>query len=32
LSERSIPMIQLLRTEALVAFDEWKQKQDKIVY
>lgn len=32
LSERSIPMIQLLRTEALVAFDEWKQKQDKIAY
>lgn len=29
---RSIPMIQLLREEAHIAFEEWKRKEDKIPY
>jgi guanine deaminase len=31
-SERKIPFIQLGRTEALKAFQEWKQKGDKTLY
>lgn len=29
---RTIPMFQLLRSEALAAFDEWDKKADKILY
>jgi guanine deaminase len=29
---RRVRMKQLMRTEALVAFDEWKRKEDKIPY
>jgi len=32
LSERKIPMIQLMRDEALVAFQEWGQLEQKIRY
>jgi guanine deaminase len=32
LSERKIPTKQLMREEALSAFREWEQKQDKIQY
>jgi tRNA(Arg) A34 adenosine deaminase TadA len=32
ISSRKIPMKQLLRTEALAAFVEWKHKADKIPY
>jgi guanine deaminase len=32
LLERSIPMIQMMRQEALVAFREWQQKPNKIPY
>ena len=32
ISDRKIPMIQVLRKEALVAFKEWHDKQDKINY
>lgn len=32
LHERKIPMKQLMREEALAAFREWEQKQDKIPY
>ncbi len=32
LSERKIPAVQLLRKEGLAAFEEWKEKVDKIVY
>lgn len=32
ISRRKIPMKQLLRSEALVAFKEWKNKADKIRY
>ncbi len=31
-TRRKIPMKQLLRTEALIAFAEWKDKSDKIRY
>lgn len=30
--ERKIPMVQILREEAIVAFEEWKSKEDKIGY
>lgn len=30
--ERKVPMIQLLHEEALVAFEDWKKKQNKILY
>jgi tRNA(Arg) A34 adenosine deaminase TadA len=30
--DRKIPMIQVLREEALVAFQEWQQKNDRIPY
>jgi guanine deaminase len=32
IARRRIKMKQLLRAEALVAFDEWRSKQDKIPY
>jgi len=32
LSNRKIPTMQLMREEALAAFREWEQKQDKIHY
>jgi guanine deaminase len=32
LSERTIPMVQLLREEALAAFREWERKSDRIPY
>jgi tRNA(Arg) A34 adenosine deaminase TadA len=32
LNERNMKFIQLSREEALVAFDEWKKKSDKIEY
>lgn len=32
ISERMIPTKQLMREEALAAFHEWEQKQDKIKY
>jgi tRNA(Arg) A34 adenosine deaminase TadA len=32
LARRSLPMKQLLRSEALVAFTEWSAKADKIAY
>ncbi|MDP1678293.1 MAG: nucleoside deaminase [Bacteroidota bacterium] len=32
LSKRKIPTTQLMREEALAAFREWEQKQDKIQY
>jgi guanine deaminase len=32
LSERTIPMVQLLREEALSAFREWERKSDRIPY
>ncbi len=32
LPERKIPAVQLLRTEGLKAFEEWKEKSDKVVY
>lgn len=32
LSDRAIPMVQLLRSEALIVFDEWAAKSDKIEY
>jgi tRNA(Arg) A34 adenosine deaminase TadA len=31
-NDRQIPMIQMLREEALKAFDEWKNKEDKVWY
>ena len=31
-SERSIPMVQLMRDEALAAFRAWKEKSDKAQY
>ena len=31
-TQRKIPMIQLLRDEALSAFQEWMNKSDKISY
>jgi guanine deaminase len=31
-SERTIPMVQLLHEEALAAFREWEQKSDRIPY
>lgn len=31
-SDRKIPMIQVLREEALVAFQEWQEKNDKVPY
>ena len=31
-SERSIPMVQLMREEALAAFREWERKPDKVEY
>jgi guanine deaminase len=32
ISQRKLPMIQLLRREALPAFQEWRAKEDKIRY
>ena len=32
ISDRTIPTVQLMREEALAAFREWDQKQDKIKY
>jgi tRNA(Arg) A34 adenosine deaminase TadA len=32
LSERAIPMVQLMREEALSAFQEWERKSDRIRY
>jgi tRNA(Arg) A34 adenosine deaminase TadA len=32
LSERKIPMIQLMRDEALIAFQEWGRLEQKIRY
>jgi len=32
LGERGVPMEQLLREEALRAFEEWRQKEDRIDY
>jgi guanine deaminase len=32
LAERSIPMVQLMREEALSAFREWERKSDRIPY
>lgn len=32
LSQRKIPITQLMREEALVAFREWEEKEDKIRY
>lgn len=32
LPERKIPALQLLREEGLKAFEEWKDKEDKVVY
>ncbi|MTI33539.1 nucleoside deaminase [Xanthovirga aplysinae] len=32
LSERKIPMIQIMRDEALMAFHEWVEKKDKLKY
>jgi guanine deaminase len=32
LSERTIPMVQFLREEALAAFREWERKSDRIPY
>ncbi|HAP35341.1 MAG TPA: tRNA-specific adenosine deaminase [Bacteroidetes bacterium] len=32
ISDRKIPTMQLMREEALAAFREWEQKQDKIQY
>jgi len=31
-AERSIPMIQLMRDEALTAFEEWERKADRVPY
>ncbi len=31
-AQRRIPMIQMMREEALAAFDEWRSKADKIAY
>jgi guanine deaminase len=31
-SDRKIPMFQVLREEALVAFHEWREKNDKVLY
>ncbi len=30
--ERAIPMAQVLREEALAAFEEWERKQDRVMY
>ena len=32
LAERAIPMVQLMREEALSAFQEWERKSDRISY
>ena len=32
IKERKIPMIQIMRNEALVAFDLWSKKKDKVKY
>ena len=32
LAERAIPMVQLMREEALTAFQEWERKSDRIRY
>ncbi len=32
ITDRKIPMIQMMREEAFVAFEEWKKSQDKIHY
>jgi tRNA(Arg) A34 adenosine deaminase TadA len=32
LDERAIPMVQLMREEALSAFQEWERKSDRISY
>ena len=31
-AERAIPMIQLMRDEALAAFEEWERKTDRVPY
>ena len=31
-SERAIPMTQLMRDEAMSAFEEWKRQSDKVPY
>ena len=31
-AERAIPMIQLMRDEALAAFEEWERKSDRVPY
>ena len=31
-SQRKIPMIQMMREQALVAFTSWEQKPDKVRY
>jgi guanine deaminase len=31
-AERTIPMIQLMRDEALAAFEEWERKTDRVPY
>ena len=31
-NERTIPMIQLMRDEALAAFEEWERKTDRVSY
>ena len=31
-AERSLPLIQMMRNEALVAFNAWQQKPDKVRY
>jgi tRNA(Arg) A34 adenosine deaminase TadA len=32
LEERRLPMVQMLREEALAIFEEWRRKEDKIPY
>jgi tRNA(Arg) A34 adenosine deaminase TadA len=31
-AERTIPMVQLMRDEALAAFEEWERKSDRVPY
>jgi tRNA(Arg) A34 adenosine deaminase TadA len=31
-SDRQLPMIQVMRPEALVAFNEWQHRKDRIAY
>lgn len=32
IQQRSLPMVQVLRNEALAVFNEWSQKEDRIAY